>query len=131
MRGYHVAPTSARAAIRETGLLAAKPNPRWEKYGVGDQPEGVYVWTSEQRALRWADDFARMLAGSMQGMNDVWAVSLDGLEVQPDPVDPVLAEQGARYITGDVPTDRLSLLYTGIGKEWAQLASADAEGVTV
>lgn len=124
-RGYHVAPTAARAHIRETGLIASTPVPRWEKYGVGSQPAGVYVWTSQQRALRWAQDFARLLAGSVQGLNDVWAVDLDGLDVQPDPLDHALAAQGARYVTGDIDPARLSLLYTSQGREWATLDGAD------
>jgi hypothetical protein len=104
---FHVAPTGARAHILEHGLVASGPRPRWQKYDVVEQPAGVYFWDSVERALRWASDFFRLVAGAEYGLSDIWRVDLDDLEVL---VDPVLGDQGARYVADSIDASRVSLL---------------------
>lgn len=107
MIAFHVAPVAARGAIARVGLLAAGPRPRAERYGIHQQPAGVYVWKTLERALRWAEDFSRLYAGAPAGRCDVYLVELADLTVLPDP-DPSLAHQGALYTPGDVEPRRLS-----------------------
>lgn len=102
---FHVAPTGARPAIAKLGLVANAPRPRWARYGLVEQPGGVYFWDSLTRAMRWASDFHRLVRNEL-GVCDVWHVDLQGLEVQ---VDPVLGDQGAVYVACDVGPERLSL----------------------
>ena len=69
---YHVAPIEARRSIRRHGL-------DWRRLGLGSayRPAGVYLWDSLEFALWYAqaayDDY------------DIWAVRVEGLELQPDP----------------------------------------------
>jgi hypothetical protein len=104
--GFHVAPEAARLSILVEGLLPALPNPRWAKYRVADQPEGVYVWDSFERALSWAQDFHALYRGASIGRSDVWHVGYDGLVHR---VDPILGDQGAFVIRSAVDPERLCL----------------------
>lgn len=107
--GYHVAPTAAREAILEHGLIEAQPNERWARYGAAKEPAGVYVWTSRARAMKWAADMARLVGGAALARNDVWQIDLAGLESQTH-TDPVLGDQGAVYLTvPSVAPERLTL----------------------
>jgi len=69
---YHVAPTQARRSIERHGL-------DWRRLGLGGayRPLGIYLWDSLDMALWYAqaayDDY------------DIWAVSVEGLELHPDP----------------------------------------------
>lgn len=108
---FHVAPTAARPAITQNGLFPSAPRPRWEQYELCEQPAGVYVWDTFQRALAWAQDFARLVRCPQLGECDVWRIDVEDLDLR---VDPVLGDQGARYFGDHVPAHRLNLL-TAIG----------------
>jgi hypothetical protein len=104
---FHVAPRASRKTIRKIGLVASEPNGRWVRYGAAEQPEGVYVWLSQHRARRWARDLARLVDDPVLGANDVWAVDVTGLDLK---VDPVLGDQGARYLSYVGPARLLGVL---------------------
>src|SRR4051812_36354606 len=98
---FHVAPQAARAAICARGLVAAGPRPRTERYGLHQQPAGVYLWRTVERAKRWAEDFHRLYGGAPAGLCDVYAVDVGELVVEDDP-DEALAEQGSVFTPVDV-----------------------------
>lgn len=107
MSYYHVAPRTARTAIEQLGLLVASPTPRWAKYAAGVQPPGVYFWDTAARAMEWAKDFARLVRDPTLGACDIWRVALD--EADLIQVDPILGDQGARFVAYSVEPARLSL----------------------
>ena len=69
---YHIAPTEARRSIEGHGL-------DWRRLGLGGayRPLGDYLWDSFEFALWYAqaayDDY------------DIWAVSVEGLQLPADP----------------------------------------------
>ncbi len=69
---YHVAPLEARRSIEQHGL-------DWRRLGLGSayRPLGVYLWDSL--------DFALWYARAAYDDYDIWAVSVAGLELLPDP----------------------------------------------
>lgn len=104
---FHVAPSAARAAIAQLGLFPNQPRPRWARYDLLEQPAGVYVWDSLERAVRWALDFARLVQSPDLGANDIWCVDVADLALY---VDPVLGSQGAKYFADHIPGRRLQLV---------------------
>lgn len=110
---FHVSPTAARPAIVQRGLFPGAPRPRWAKYQLLEQPFGVYVWDSFQRALEWAQDFAHLVRCGQLGACDIWRVDVERLTLHQDPV---LGEQGAYFFRDHLPAHRLHLV-TSIGPQ--------------
>lgn len=107
---FHVAPSAARLAILECGILPAAPGRRWAKYQLDDelQPAGVYLWSEARRAVEWSHDLRRLVRDDAIGLNDVWAVRLQVWRMDVTAFeDPVLGRQGALVLTRRVRVDEL------------------------
>jgi hypothetical protein len=70
---FHVAPATARAAIAAEGLDTVQ---RQEFPEIGARPEAVFLWGTLIDALYDA-----------RGVRELWAVSVAGLTLVPDPND--------------------------------------------
>jgi hypothetical protein len=112
---YHVAPQSARAQIRERGLV-----PQPEDMGPG-WPRYIWLFDDRRKAEGMAASQARWRP------QDIWRVRHEGLHLTRDPHSPEGPEESYKnaFATMDtVPPDRLELLpYEG---EAGGYASVDA-----